>query len=165
MPLVFYSGRELLSEIRCWKKVFVNDLESVVYELKECIDVPSMIVLSGPLGSGKTTFVQTFVKVINARSEGGGGRVLSPTYSLINEVGSVVHADFYRLKNEDEIVHLEIPLYLEGKDYFLVEWGEAYLHSLREQVGSDFSYYQLKIEVGEFQENSFRHFSLHKIEA
>ena len=57
----------------------------------------------------------------------GSDQVISPTYSLINDYGETVHGDFYRLVNPEEIVQLELELYLESADYFLVEWGKQYL--------------------------------------
>ena len=84
----------------------------------------------------------------------------SPTYSLINEIDNIVHADFYRIEKKEELIHLEIPMYLEEKDYFLIEWGMPYLYELQRIIGDDFNYYQLKIEINE---QKSRHFYLNKL--
>lgn len=131
-----------MKEIRNWRKVLENDLDYIVSEIKEMLERPAVIILSGPVGAGKTTFTKRFVGGVN-------NKVQSPTYSIINEVGGVAHADFYRLKDSEEIIHLEIPLYLEDKDYFLIEWGSPYLREIQREVGEEYFYYELEIEVNE----------------
>lgn len=126
--------------VRQWKKVFESDLAYISYELKELVKVPSMIILEGPLGAGKTTFAKKFIS---------DGETLSPTYSIISESESVLHADFYRIKSKEEILHLELPLYLEDKQYFLVEWGKLHLRSLVKELSQEFGVYLLSLEVNE----------------
>lgn len=125
--------------LRSWKKVFKNDLSGIVTELKELVSLPAVIILTGPVGSGKTTFTQYFV--------GENQEVTSPTYSIVNESGPSAHADLYRIENDDDIIHLELDLYLEEKDFFLVEWGKSYLKTLQRVVSEDFLFYELVIEI------------------
>ncbi len=132
-----------MNEIRAWKKIFLKDLEYVVSELKEVVKKPACIVLSGEVGSGKTTFVKHFLPSL---------KITSPTYSLLNEVGTIAHADFYRLEDSSEIMELELNLYLENKDFFLVEWGEKYLKMLKKEVENDFTFYQLNFLVNQTKE-------------
>jgi tRNA threonylcarbamoyladenosine biosynthesis protein TsaE len=127
-----------VSIIRSWKKVFESDLSNIVEELKEVAQPPCVIILDGEVGAGKTTFTRSFI----SKTE-----IQSPTYSIINEVDNIVHADFYRLEKKEELIHLEIPMYIDGKDYFLVEWGMTYLNELQRIIGDEFKYYQLKIEI------------------
>ena len=49
-----------MKEIRIWKKVLEQDLEYIVSEIKELIEKPAVMILSGAVGAGKTTFVQGF---------------------------------------------------------------------------------------------------------
>ena len=44
-------------------------------------------------------------------------------------------------------MHLELPLYLEGKDYFLVEWGKRFLTRLSLEVPEEFNFYELNVEI------------------
>lgn len=129
------------SDVRSWKKVYENDLDNIIIELKEATKAPCVIILTGVVGAGKTTFTKKFTDQPK--------EVVSPTYSIINEVNNIVHADFYRLENRDEIIHLEIPLYLEGKEYFLIEWGREYIRDIYNEVGDDHKYYELEIIVNE----------------
>lgn len=127
---------------RAWKKVYQSDLENIASEMKETVKKPAVIILSGPVGAGKTTFTKKFV----------GGKVdkmSSPTYSIVNESGNVAHADFYRLEDPEEIIHLELSLYLENKDFFLVEWGKKFIKDITRHAGVDFLYYELVIEINE----------------
>ena len=140
-----------MSLIRSWKKVLESDLSNIVIELKEVIQPPCVIIRDGPVGAGKTTFTRAFVGKDNAPS---------PTYSLINEIDNTVHADFYRIEKKEELVHLEIPMSLEEKDYFLIEWGMPFLNELQRITGDEFKFYQLKIEINE---HKTRHFFLSQL--
>jgi tRNA threonylcarbamoyladenosine biosynthesis protein TsaE len=125
--------------IREWKKVYPTDLAYIVYELKELTKSPALVLLDGPLGVGKTTFCQHFI---------GLEEVLSPTYSVLSENGQVLHGDFYRLEKQDELIALEIPLYLEGKHYFLAEWGEKFSRRLLRELPETWSSYSLELSFG-----------------
>lgn len=126
------------SEVRSWKKVYLGDLESLISEFRDALEKPSVVILTGEVGAGKTSFVQTFL---------GSTKALSPSYGIIHELGKAAHADFYRLKSPEEVIHLELPLYLEGKDFFFVEWGADFLSTLRREVGDDFHFFELIIEM------------------
>jgi tRNA threonylcarbamoyladenosine biosynthesis protein TsaE len=126
--------------IREWKKVFEEDLSYIVFELKETLQKPALVIMEGDLGAGKTTFCKQFV---------GEAGTLSPTYSVISETDKVLHADFYRIKSSEEFYHLELELYLDGKDYFFAEWGEKHLSSLERIVGENYHGYLLLITVNE----------------
>jgi tRNA threonylcarbamoyladenosine biosynthesis protein TsaE len=121
-----------------WKNVHEKNIDSIVKELKNVLPIPSVLILSGPVGAGKTTFVKRFI--------GEDSQCVSPTYSLINEFDDCVHADFYRIKSPDDIIHLEISLFLENKNYFIIEWGKNFLENIFNEVGADFNYYELEIE-------------------
>ncbi len=132
----------MVKELRTWRKVFQSDLESIVLELKDLTSRPAVIILSGPMGAGKTTFTSQFARVVDPLSNAS-----SPTYAVINEGAKMVHADFYRLENDEEVLHLELALYLQGKDYFLVEWGKAFLRRLSLEIPEGFSFYELEFEI------------------
>ncbi len=140
-----------MSVVRTWKKVLESDLANIALEMKEVIEPPSVIILDGPVGAGKTTFTKIFLDRKGTAS---------PTYSIINEVDNLLHADLYRIEKKEELIHLEIPMYLEEKDYFLIEWGMPYLYQLQRIIGDEFKYYQLKIEINE---NNSRNFLLTKL--
>jgi tRNA threonylcarbamoyladenosine biosynthesis protein TsaE len=65
-------------------------------------DVVSLV---GPLGAGKTTFVQGLARGAGVRDR----HVASPTFALVNEHPgrvSLVHADLYRINDRAELAEL-----------------------------------------------------------
>lgn len=145
--------------IKNWKRVYESDLEIIVSELKDALVRPALVLLDGPVGAGKTTFTKSFATT---------GNVMSPTYSIINENGRIAHADLYRIKSKEELIHLEIPLYLEDKDFFLVEWGTPYLKELKREIEDDYKIYRLDISVNDKIEDqnipSSRNYSIYELE-
>jgi len=88
-----------------------------------------VLLLSGDLGAGKTTFAQGF-----GRAVGVDERVTSPTFTLVRQyevpVGptglrTLLHADVYRLDDLGEIADLGLGQLVEDGGVALVEWGEA----------------------------------------
>ena len=83
-----------------------------------------VICLFGPLGSGKTTFVQGFVKAAGFR-----GSAASPTFSLLRQYPAhrlrIYHADFFRIQPR-ELENLGMEEWLEDPEgVSLIEWPEA----------------------------------------
>jgi tRNA threonylcarbamoyladenosine biosynthesis protein TsaE len=128
---------------REWKKVFESDLSYICYELKDLIETPALIILEGDLGAGKTTFCKSFLK----------DETFSPSYSILTDTPEALHGDFYRLKSSDEIVHLELPMYLQEKKYFFVEWGEKYAEDLYKELPDNYSCFMMKIEINNSDES------------
>lgn len=105
--------------------LFLQDLEasrSFAYRLAELLPEGSLVLLTGPLGAGKTTLVQFITRAL-----GFQGEVTSPTYTLIHEyptpAGLVVHVDAYRLKEQEELFGLGLEDYLPEARLVLIEWG------------------------------------------
>ena len=100
----------------------MGDTEKLAGELAARLPAGSVLLLRGPLGAGKTTFVKYL-----ARSLGFTGRVTSPTYTLMHvyptERGDLVHADVYRLPNVDAIYDLGFEEAREASHLTVVEWG------------------------------------------
>lgn len=144
--------------IREWKKVYKSDLSYIVYELKDLAKVPAMIILEGDLGAGKTTFTQSFI---------GEAETLSPTYSILSECKNFLHADLYRIEKNEEILQLELPVYLEDKQYFFVEWGMKFGRRLMRELPENYSSYLLEIHInegaGDAHEGPSRNFFLYSI--
>ena len=82
-----------------------------------------LILLKGELGMGKTRFTQGIGRAL------GYDRVKSPTFVIMNEYDADVpflHADLYRLEDEDEIESLGIEEYLDDGFAAAVEWAERW---------------------------------------
>ncbi len=85
---------------------------------------PLTVGLTGPLGSGKTTWARAML-----RGLGEAGRVPSPTYTLLEHYAAgeltIVHLDLYRLATPDELEYLGVRDWLaDPKVWLLVEWPE-----------------------------------------
>src|ERR1700722_6532645 len=86
-----------------------------------------IILLSGTLGAGKTTFAKGVAKGLGVR-----GRETSPTLTLGREhmccndfgIDTLQHSDVYRVESLDEVLDLALGELVEDAAVALVEWGE-----------------------------------------
>lgn len=82
-----------------------------------------LVSLAGELGAGKTTLVRGLLQGL-----GHGGRVRSPTYTLIEpyRIGGrdILHLDLYRLADPGELEYLGLGDLLTPESIALVEWPE-----------------------------------------
>ena len=110
-------------------KIFLPNAEatkSLGIKLGESLAPGSTILLSGDLGTGKTTLVQGIGEGL-----GIAAPIVSPTFTLINEYleGSIplYHLDLYRLES-GEVEALNLETYWEGIETPLgivaIEWAE-----------------------------------------
>ena len=85
-----------------------------------------LIALSGDLGAGKTHLVRGL-----ARGLGCGGRVHSPTFTIVNDYAggrlSLHHLDLYRLDSREQIINAGLEDYLvQPRGVAVVEWAERW---------------------------------------
>lgn len=84
----------------------------------------TVVLLSGPLGAGKTLFVRGFCAGLGMRDL---YEVDSPTYTVCNhyDVGpGVDHLDLYRLNGPDDLEELDFDGLLADSGIKLIEWPE-----------------------------------------
>jgi tRNA threonylcarbamoyladenosine biosynthesis protein TsaE len=105
-------------------------LEELASRVAQVLGPGDVVVLSGEVGTGKTTFVRAA-----ARSLGVTDRVTSPTYQLArNYEGlkdgrrvTVNHMDLYRLEGIEDRDALELEDYLEPDAVTFIEWAKPAL--------------------------------------
>ena len=88
-----------------------------------------VVVLSGPLGAGKTTFVQGLAEQLEVQ-----GAITSPTFvvSRVHKPKSsglaLVHVDAYRLTGQSDLVNLDLDATKNA--VFVIEWGKDYVSGI-----------------------------------
>ena len=102
------------------------------------------LLLSGNLGSGKTTFTRFLIHYLQQKYQRPLEEIVSPTFNIVQyyDLGKdlkVAHYDFYRLKKEEEI--LNIGLFDTAKDFInIIEWPEIFMNSLNDFLQIKFTY-------------------------
>ena len=94
------------------------------------LKAPIVVLLSGELGSGKTTLTKGIVSGLGAASE---EEVTSPTFTLVHvyrqsarSVGKVYHVDLYRIENFHDFETLGMEGVFEQPGVLIVEWAERF---------------------------------------
>jgi tRNA threonylcarbamoyladenosine biosynthesis protein TsaE len=102
-------------------------------ELAAWLRAGDLVILTGPLGAGKTTLVQGIGEGLGVR-----GRITSPTFviarvhpALAGSGPSLVHADAYRLGSITEVDDLDLDADV-ARAVTVVEWGEGLAEGLAE---------------------------------
>jgi tRNA threonylcarbamoyl adenosine modification protein YjeE len=89
-----------------------------------------LVVLDGPLGSGKTTFTRALCRALGLPRR---VRVPSPTFTLVHEYDlepPICHADVYRLGSARDVALLGLDAQRDEGRVLVVEWGEPYVSLL-----------------------------------
>ncbi len=108
-------------------------MEKITKSVNETYDVANLIatklsggeilLLSGDLGAGKTTFTKGLALAL-----GVDDVITSPTFTIMKEYYGrlkLYHFDMYRLESEDEVYELGFEEYLADKDgVAVIEWNK-----------------------------------------
>jgi tRNA threonylcarbamoyladenosine biosynthesis protein TsaE len=106
------------------------DMRALGQRLAALLHPGDLVVLSGPLGAGKTTLVQGIGQGLNVR-----GPVTSPTFVIarvhppLAGGPALVHADAYRLASPAEVDDLDLDADISSS-VTVVEWGEGLVEGL-----------------------------------
>jgi tRNA threonylcarbamoyladenosine biosynthesis protein TsaE len=100
--------------------------------LARALPAHGVVLLTGNLGSGKTTLAKGIVSGLGAAP---AEEVSSPTFTLIHEYGNgrVYHVDLYRLEEPRELATLGLDELFERDAMVLIEWGERFRRFLPAQ--------------------------------
>ena len=100
--------------------------------IARALEPGDLVLLEGPLGSGKTFLTRAIARALGAR-----GAVTSPTFMLVREIatprGVLLHADLYRLRGDalgEESRRLGLRERRAEGCLLVVEWGIDALDAL-----------------------------------
>ena len=135
--------------------MFVENLKETLKlgeKLSHKLNPQSIVLLQGPIGAGKTSFVQGIAKGLSISEE-----ITSPTFALSHHYNTgkipLIHLDLYRLENLSsarEFFLSEEEEALQSKAILIIEWPE-----LIEPLIENF----WKIEIS-YAKNSGRHYMI-----
>ena len=116
------------------------DTIEVGRKLVAMLKLPQLLILSGDLGTGKTTLVKGIAEALDAAE---AEEVTSPTFTLVHEYeGShhgkpvkLFHLDVYRLEGERQLETLGLDELLTPDALVLVEWGEKFKSIKKKATG------------------------------
>jgi tRNA threonylcarbamoyladenosine biosynthesis protein TsaE len=108
-------------------------LEALASKAARMLGPGDVVVLSGEVGAGKTTFVRAAALAL-----GVTGRVTSPTYQLARGYEGLLdgrrvvvnHLDLYRLEGIEDRDVLELDDYLEPEAVTFIEWADPALGAI-----------------------------------
>lgn len=107
-----------------------DDMRGLGRRVAALLEPGDLVVLTGDLGAGKTTFTQGIGEGLGVR-----GQVTSPTFVIarvhpsMTGRPSLVHVDAYRLSSIEEVDDLDLDAAL-AESATVVEWGEGLVEHL-----------------------------------
>ncbi len=131
-------------------------LNNEVFNLKELevfgnkfaleLDKGDLIILSGDLGSGKTTFVRFVIQSLYKKNKiKSPKKIRSPSYPILITYPlryyEIYHYDLYRIKKINELIELDIYENFQNSITF-IEWPNIILENLSNQ-----NYYKIDFEI------------------
>ena len=109
--------------------MFVENLKETLKlgkRISQKLNPKSIVLLQGPIGSGKTSFVQGIAKGLSISEE-----ITSPTFALSHHYYSgripLIHLDLYRLENissAKEVFFSEEEEAIQRQAVLVIEWPE-----------------------------------------
>jgi tRNA threonylcarbamoyladenosine biosynthesis protein TsaE len=95
-------------------------------ELARCLRPPVLVLLSGELGSGKTTITKGIISGLGVAREED---VTSPTFTLVHVFGNhvrVYHVDLYRVEGFHDLESLGLEDAFAEPGVVIIEWAERF---------------------------------------
>ena len=109
------------------KILSLKDLQKITNKISEIILPGDCLFLSGEIGVGKTTFARQLINIFELKYNIKKSEVISPTFNILFEYELkdfiLKHYDLYRLKNEKEIINLEL-FENDEESITVIEWPE-----------------------------------------
>ena len=121
-----------------------QDTKEIGFNFASQIKPHTVVVLSGPLGSGKTQFVQGVACGLSIKDT-----LSSPTFNIVYEYEgfltsekksiTLYHFDLYRLENPSELEDIDFYGIVESQGVSFIEWGDKFIDQMpRNYIRIDF---------------------------
>ncbi len=129
-----------------FEKIANSELETslIASDFSKLLNSGDVVCLNGNLGSGKTFFVKSLCKEFLIETTS------SPSFAIVNEYNGkikIVHIDFYRIKDIEELYDIGFEEYLTSMDSIvLIEWSNMFEEVLPKK------YYA--VEISQLNESS-----------
>jgi tRNA threonylcarbamoyladenosine biosynthesis protein TsaE len=112
-------------------EIVTNSYEETIAtgrEIADSLRAPMLVLLSGDLGSGKTTLTKGIISGLGAAQEED---VTSPTFTLVHVFQNpgkfkVYHVDLYRVENFQGLESLGLEDALSEQAIVIIEWSERF---------------------------------------
>ena len=109
-----------------WSVVSSGESQTLEFgkRLGRLLQQPTLVLLQGDLGAGKTVFARGVARGLGVDPE---IPITSPTFTLMNHYPArldLYHFDLYRLSDPDELIELGFDEYAYGSGVALIEWPE-----------------------------------------
>jgi tRNA threonylcarbamoyladenosine biosynthesis protein TsaE len=116
------------------------DTIEVGRKLVALLKPPQLLLLTGELGTGKTTLVKGIAQALDAAEP---DEVTSPTFTLLHEYDGtregkpvkLYHLDVYRLEGERQLETLGLEELLTPDALVFVEWGDKFKSIRKKATG------------------------------
>ena len=109
------------------------ETEALGARLAAVLTPGAVVAYRGGLGMGKTAFTRGLAKGL-----GYGGRVTSPTFTIVNEYEGgrlpLFHFDMYRLASADDLWDIGWEDYLDRGGICAVEWSENVAEAMEDAI-------------------------------
>ena len=112
-----------------------EELLALGERLGNLLEKNDVLILTGELGAGKTTFTKGLAKGLDIHQ-----MIKSPTYTIVREYEGrlpLYHLDVYRIEGDADSIDLDE--FLFGGGVTVIEWGHL--------LGEDFSDSYLELEI------------------
>ena len=108
-------------------EIRIKSIEEIAVAAKEFVAAMGerkVFAFYGKMGAGKTTFIKAVCEELGVEDV-----INSPTFAIVNEYvdgqrGPVYHFDFYRIKNQQEVMDLGYEDYVYSGHVCFMEWPE-----------------------------------------
>lgn len=130
------------------------DLGPLLSYLEDALTRCSILSFSGEPGAGKTTLIAQLCARLGVKEA-----VNSPTFSLINEYtraagDPIIHADWYRVREAEELFDAGMLEYLDSGQICLIEWPS--------QAPDVWTHYpHIAVEIEHLHDRSGRRYLVH----